>query len=160
MTLASINPATGEQVAEFDEHSVDEVERRISASCDAFRNWSARSVEERAAVLMRLAGLLESEQETLGRLMTLEMGKTFRAAREEVVKCATGCRFYAEHAHTMTAHVPIEEKRTAVVGAKRNVPRFNLLPLESEKHLNKPLDPQRSVILRRGRSRRRRHRER
>ena len=85
MTLASINPATGEQVAEFDEHSVDEVERRISASCDAFRNWSARSVEERAAVLMRLAGLLESEQETLGRLMTLEMGKTLRAARDEAV---------------------------------------------------------------------------
>ncbi|HWP70103.1 MAG TPA: NAD-dependent succinate-semialdehyde dehydrogenase [Gemmatimonadaceae bacterium] len=109
MTLASINPATGEQVAEFDEHSVDEVERRISASCDAFRNWSARSVEERAAVLMRLAGLLESEQETLGRLMTLEMGKTLRAARDEAVKCATACRFYAEHAHTMTAHVPIEE---------------------------------------------------
>jgi len=109
MTLSSINPATGEQIAEFEEHSVDEVERRISASSDAFRSWSARSVEERADVLMRLAGLLESEQETLGRLMTLEMGKTFRAARDEVVKCATGCRFYAEHAHTMTAHLPIEE---------------------------------------------------
>jgi succinate-semialdehyde dehydrogenase / glutarate-semialdehyde dehydrogenase len=109
MTLSSINPATGEKIAEFEEHSIDEVERRISASCDAFRSWSARSVEERADVLMRLAGLLESDQETLGRLMTLEMGKTFRAARDEVVKCATGCRFYAEHAHTMTAHLPIEE---------------------------------------------------
>ena len=109
MTLSSINPATGEQIAEFEEHSVDEVERRISASSEAFRSWSARSVEERADVLMRLAGLLESDQETLGRLMTLEMGKTFQAARDEVVKCATACRFYAEHAHTMTAHVPIEE---------------------------------------------------
>ncbi len=108
MTLASINPATGETVAEFDEHSVDEVERRISASSEAFRSWSARPVMERAAVLSRMADLLDAEQPALGRMMTLEMGKTLRSAREEVAKCAVGCRYYAEHAGTITAPVTVE----------------------------------------------------
>jgi acyl-CoA reductase-like NAD-dependent aldehyde dehydrogenase len=47
-TLASINPATGDTVAEFEEHSVDEVERRLSASVDAFREWSGRAPPPRA----------------------------------------------------------------------------------------------------------------
>ena len=110
MTLTSINPATGDTVAEFDEHSVDEVERRLSASGEAFRDWSARPVSERAAVLSRLAGLLEAERDAMAGLMTLEMGKTFRAARDEVTKCAAGCRYYAEHAATIIAAVPIEDE--------------------------------------------------
>jgi succinate-semialdehyde dehydrogenase/glutarate-semialdehyde dehydrogenase len=110
MTLASINPATGETVAEFDEHSVDEVERRMAASGDAFRNWSARPVAARAAVLARVADLLDAEQDALARLMTVEMGKTLRAARDEAAKCALGCRYYAEHAATLTAPVPIENE--------------------------------------------------
>ena len=89
-TLASINPATGDTVAEFEEHSVDEVERRLSASVEAFREWSARSVTERAVVLSRMAGLLETERDRIAGLMTLEMGKTFRAARDEATKCAAG----------------------------------------------------------------------
>lgn len=107
MALTSINPATGEKVAEFEEHTVDEVERRLSASVEAFRNWSARPVPERAAVLSRMAGLLEAEQESLARMMTLEMGKTFRAARDEVLKCATGCRFYADHVAAFIASQPV-----------------------------------------------------
>jgi succinate-semialdehyde dehydrogenase/glutarate-semialdehyde dehydrogenase len=109
VALSSINPATGETLATFDEHSVDEVERRIAASSEAFRTWSARPVSERADVLMRMAGLLDAEQDTFGRLMTLEMGKTFRAARDEAAKCALACRYYAEHASTMTAPVRVEE---------------------------------------------------
>ena len=61
MALSSINPATGETLATFDEHSVDEVERRIAASGEAFRTWSARPVSERADVLMRMAGLLDGD---------------------------------------------------------------------------------------------------
>ena len=122
MTLSSINPATGEKVAEFEEHSVDEVERRIGASVEAFRTWSARPVPERANVLESLAGLLEAEQDTLARLMTLEMGKTLRAARDEVVKCALGCRYYAEHAALMVAPLGVEDN-----GMKHGEVRFEPL---------------------------------
>jgi len=110
MALTSINPATGDTVAEFDEHSADEVERRLSASAEAFGDWSARSVSERAPVLSRMAGLLEAERDAMAGLMTLEMGKIFRAARDEVTKCAVGCRYYAEHAATITAAIPVEDE--------------------------------------------------
>ena len=60
MSLATINPATGDTLAEFDEHSVDEVERRISSAGPAFTAWAARSVPERAAVLTRAAELLDA----------------------------------------------------------------------------------------------------
>jgi succinate-semialdehyde dehydrogenase/glutarate-semialdehyde dehydrogenase len=122
MALTSINPATGETVAAFDEHSTDEVERRLNASVQAFREWSARTVTERAAVLSRMAGLLESERDTLGALMTLEMGKTFRAARDEAMKCAAGCRYYADHVSTITAPVEIEDE-----GMRRGEVRFEPL---------------------------------
>ena len=108
MALTSINPATGEQVAEFEEHSVDEVERRLGIAGEAFRDWSARPVSERAAVLSRMADLLDTEHEALGRLMTLEMGKTLLAATSEARKCASGCRFYAENAGDIIAAMPIE----------------------------------------------------
>jgi len=110
VSLATINPATGDTVAEFDEHSVDEVERRISSSGTAFTAWAARPVAERAAVLKRAADLLDAEKDAFGRLMTLEMGKTLRSARDEAAKCALGCRYYAEHASTITASVTIEDE--------------------------------------------------
>jgi succinate-semialdehyde dehydrogenase/glutarate-semialdehyde dehydrogenase len=122
MALTTINPATGDTVAEFEEHSVDEVERRLNASVEAFKEWSARPVAERAAVLSRMAGLLETERDALGGLMTLEMGKTFRAARDEATKCASGCRYYAEHAATIIASVPVEHE-----GMKNGEVRFEPL---------------------------------
>jgi succinate-semialdehyde dehydrogenase/glutarate-semialdehyde dehydrogenase len=110
MTLASVNPATGETIAEFDEHSVDEVERRLAAARDAFRPWSVQPVSERASMLSRAADLLGAERDALARLMTLEMGKTLRAAGDEVAKCALACRYSAEHAATFTAPVTLEDE--------------------------------------------------
>src|SRR5829696_10209168 len=40
--------------------------------------------------------------------MTLEMGKTLRAAEEEAAKCAAGCRYYADHAERLMAPAPVE----------------------------------------------------
>src|SRR5438477_5194569 len=47
--------------------------------------------------MMAAASLLEQERDKLARTMTLEMGKLFRAALEEIEKCARACRFYAEN---------------------------------------------------------------
>jgi succinate-semialdehyde dehydrogenase/glutarate-semialdehyde dehydrogenase len=59
-------------------------------------------------MLVRAAEILESEKEKFGRLMVLEMGKTLRAALEEVAKCAWGCRYYAEHAERFLADEAVE----------------------------------------------------
>ena len=59
-------------------------------------------------MMMKAAEILESEKESLGRLMTTEMGKTLRSAQEEAVKCAWPCRYYAEHAEGFLADEIIE----------------------------------------------------
>jgi succinate-semialdehyde dehydrogenase/glutarate-semialdehyde dehydrogenase len=59
--------------------------------------WRKESFANRAAVLLKAADIMESERQQLGELMTLEMGKPVRAAREEAAKCALALRYYAEH---------------------------------------------------------------
>jgi succinate-semialdehyde dehydrogenase/glutarate-semialdehyde dehydrogenase len=99
MAIATINPATGELVKSYDPISPAEVERRLAGAQAAFASWRRTPVAERAAVLAAVADLLEHEKESLGALMTHEMGKPLRAAIDEALKCASGCRHYAQNAH-------------------------------------------------------------
>jgi succinate-semialdehyde dehydrogenase / glutarate-semialdehyde dehydrogenase len=103
MPIASINPATGETVRTFEELSDSALDRRIAAASESFNQWRRTSLRERVTVLQRAAQLLEQERAELGRIMTLEMGKTHRSAVEEAVKCAMGCRYYADSAEAMLA---------------------------------------------------------
>ena len=104
MTLKSVNPTTGEVLATFEPHSDGDVEIRLERAVEASRLWRGKSFAERARVVARAAELLESERESFGRLMTQEMGKPITAAMEESAKCATACRYYAEHAERQLAN--------------------------------------------------------
>ena len=103
MPIATVNPATGETVETYTAHDEAEVERRLAAASEAFRHWRTVPVAERARCVARAGEILERDKESYGRLMTLEMGKTLRAAIEEAAKCAVACRFYAEHAERFLA---------------------------------------------------------
>ncbi|MGH7713392.1 MAG: aldehyde dehydrogenase family protein, partial [Gemmatimonadaceae bacterium] len=101
--IASINPATGETLATFAPYTNAEVDARLALALQAAAEWRRTSVSERAKVLRQAAALLDSERETHARLMTTEMGKLLRAARDEVAKCALALRYYADHAATFMA---------------------------------------------------------
>jgi len=98
VSIASINPATGETLRTFHALSPSELDERIRRAHDAFVAWRARPVAERARIVGRAGELLEERQEEYGRLMTLEMGKPLEAAIAEAAKCASTCRYYAGHA--------------------------------------------------------------
>jgi succinate-semialdehyde dehydrogenase/glutarate-semialdehyde dehydrogenase len=53
--------------------------------------------------MRKLANLLESETDELAAMITAEMGKPIVAARAEIVKCASVCRYYADHAARILA---------------------------------------------------------
>ena len=97
MTIASVNPANGETLREFSAHTEQEIEEKLAIAERAFRLYRTTALAERAAILFRAADLLSADAETLARIITLEMGKPIGAARDEVLKCATGCRYYAEN---------------------------------------------------------------
>ncbi len=108
MVIRSVNPATGDILASFEPLSDDGLEDRLRRAEAAFGAWRRVSLAERALRIGRAAEVLEAEKESLGRLMTLEMGKPLRAAVEEAAKCAWACRYYAENAEAFLADEEVE----------------------------------------------------
>src|SRR6476469_8345688 len=107
MAIATINPATGELVRNFPALSDREIEDKLEAASRAARAWRAAPLTERAADVRRAGELLEERKAEYGRLMTLEMGKTYKSAVEEAAKCALGCRYYADNAERFLADQPV-----------------------------------------------------
>jgi succinate-semialdehyde dehydrogenase/glutarate-semialdehyde dehydrogenase len=116
MAIATINPATGETVRTFDEMTEAEVERRLAAAAAAAVSYRLTSFEDRAGWMVGAAGILDADQDVIAAMMTTEMGKTLRSARQEVAKCAAACRYYARHAAEFLADEPAD---AAAVGADR-----------------------------------------
>jgi succinate-semialdehyde dehydrogenase/glutarate-semialdehyde dehydrogenase len=108
--MQSVNPATGEVLKRFDEHSEREVEEKLSRAAARSATWRKVPFAERARLMTRAGEILEAEKRDLGRLMALEMGKTWKSATAEAEKCAWVCRFYAESAERFLAD---EEVKTS-----------------------------------------------
>ncbi|MFJ8673338.1 NAD-dependent succinate-semialdehyde dehydrogenase [Streptomyces sp. NPDC093589] len=102
-SFATINPYTGETVAEFPEIEGEQVDSVIKTAGHAFEAWRKRSIEERAAVVGRVAELMRERKETLARTLTLEMGKPISEARGEVDLSASILAYYAEHGPAFAA---------------------------------------------------------
>jgi succinate-semialdehyde dehydrogenase/glutarate-semialdehyde dehydrogenase len=94
----SLNPATGEVLATYAEHSVSEVARVPERAAAAQRNWRNLEFLERAAPLQRAAAILRRDKEQHAVLMAREMGKPLEQGRAEIEKCAVCCDYFAEHA--------------------------------------------------------------
>jgi succinate-semialdehyde dehydrogenase/glutarate-semialdehyde dehydrogenase len=103
MAIATVNPATGETLKEFAPLAPGEIEKRLALAAGAFAAHRRTSFAERASKMLRAAEILEGRKEEFARLMTTEMGKPVRAAREEAAKCAWVCRYYAETAERFLA---------------------------------------------------------
>jgi succinate-semialdehyde dehydrogenase/glutarate-semialdehyde dehydrogenase len=102
--MRSINPATGEALASYEELSSVQLEARLASAAAVFPAFADRSrLEDRLACLRRAAGILEAEADRWARLITLEMGKPISQSRAEIAKCASVCRYYAERAGDMLA---------------------------------------------------------
>jgi len=98
MKLESLNPASGELIATYDEMSPEQVDEALVGCHNAFLEWSQTTFEHRAELLAKVAGLLRERRDELARLMTHEMGKPITQARAEVDKCAWVCDYYAQNA--------------------------------------------------------------
>jgi succinate-semialdehyde dehydrogenase/glutarate-semialdehyde dehydrogenase len=119
--LASINPANGELMREYDQDSDSAVERKLQLAHETFPALRKLGFKQRAEMMMRAAGILEKEKQMFGRLMTQEMGKTLVSAIQEAEKSAFGCRYYAENAERFLADEP------ATTNAARSFVRYQPL---------------------------------
>lgn len=106
--FTSIDPATGAELATYEEHDRPEMERRVTRSHEAWQDWARTSMEERTTVAAHVAELLERDREEHAALMTQEMGKPIRQARAEADKCAWLARHFAEAGPDYLAPEPVE----------------------------------------------------
>jgi succinate-semialdehyde dehydrogenase/glutarate-semialdehyde dehydrogenase len=107
MPISTIDPATGQPLQTFDALTASEIEARVANARRAFREWRRTPLARRIAVVRRAGELLEERRDAYGRLMTLEMGKLFTAARDEAAKCAVACRYYADEGPRILADEPV-----------------------------------------------------
>src|ERR1700723_825167 len=118
MPIATINPATGETLETFQPLSTSEIEQKLELAVTTFRCERKTPFAERARRMLKAAQILERDKEKFAHLMTLEMGKPYKAAVAEALKCTTACRYYAENAEQILADEVIE------TGAKKTFIRY------------------------------------
>jgi acyl-CoA reductase-like NAD-dependent aldehyde dehydrogenase len=90
-----VNPATEETIAELEPADVDEADAAVARARAAFENWRAVAPTDRAALLRRLATLVEEHSEELARIESQNVGKPIGGARAEVGMVAQVFHFYA-----------------------------------------------------------------
>ena len=95
-TIEVVNPATGELIGTIPSVGRAEVKRAVEAAHAAFPAWAARTAADRSAILMKLAGLIRDNVDTLAELLTLEQGKPLAEARGEVMGSAAYVQWFAE----------------------------------------------------------------
>src|ERR1017187_362289 len=118
MAIATINPATGELLQTFQPLSDAQIEQKLQRAVTTFHAERKTPFAERARRMLKAAAILERDKEKFAHLMTLEMGKPYKAAVAEAVKCTTACRYYAENAEQILTDEIIE------TGAKKSFIRY------------------------------------
>lgn len=112
MGFQSHNPATGEIIASYQEHTHAEVESALKRAVMAQKDWRELGFAARAKPLLRAAAILRRDKEQHSVLMAREMGKPIDQARAEIEKCAACCEYFATHAETFLAVENIKTEAT------------------------------------------------
>ena len=108
MSLAVVEPATAEVMAEVPRAGADEVDAAVAAAKGAFPAWRAVEPAERAALLRRLADSLEAESADLARLEARNAGKPIADARGEIGMVVDCFRYYAAAPERLLGHtIPV-----------------------------------------------------
>ncbi|MGB3892513.1 MAG: aldehyde dehydrogenase [Priestia megaterium] len=103
-TFDTFNPATNEKLASVANGGTEDAKRAIDAAQRAFESgiWSKMPVEERSAILCKMADLIMGKVDELAYLETLDVGKPIKESREfDIPRAAQNFRFFAEMAKYM-----------------------------------------------------------
>lgn len=92
-TLASFSPITGEQIALLPEHDADGVSAAIGRAAVAFRDWRNVPAPRRGELVRLLGEELRAAKDDLGRLVSIEAGKSPSEGAGEVQEMIDICDF-------------------------------------------------------------------
>ena len=117
--FASINPATGETLAQIADANAKDVDLAVKAARKAYtKTWSKLSGKERGRYLFRIARMIQERARELAVLETLDNGKPIKESRDiDIPLVAAHFFYYAGWADKLDYAVPGKEiKSLGVVG--------------------------------------------
>jgi 1-pyrroline dehydrogenase len=100
-TMAVLNPATGETIADVPAATAADVDRAVEAARSALPEWLEQTPGERAAMLLALADAIDEHAEELAQLESLNVGKPIEVARAEPPAMSDCLRFFAAAARNL-----------------------------------------------------------
>jgi len=106
--MKAINPANGELIKDYTEHSDEQVAEILAQVDEEFHRWRETSFAHRAGLMHRAADEQRTNKQKYAEIMTFEMGKTITEALAEIEKCAWVCDYYADNAEKFLADEMIE----------------------------------------------------
>jgi succinate-semialdehyde dehydrogenase/glutarate-semialdehyde dehydrogenase len=108
MSVTTINPATGAELATYPSHSDEELERLLQRAHVATTVWGSTNRDVRVAVVKNLSAILRERSDELAALITQEMGKPLAEATGEIEKSAVTADFYANAAEEILSDRPAD----------------------------------------------------
>jgi acyl-CoA reductase-like NAD-dependent aldehyde dehydrogenase len=93
--LSVLNPATEQPIVELDEAGIEEADEAVARAKAAFPAWRDLAPPARAALLRKVATLVEDNVEELARIESENVGKPISGARAEVGMVANVFHFYS-----------------------------------------------------------------
>jgi succinate-semialdehyde dehydrogenase/glutarate-semialdehyde dehydrogenase len=91
------NPATGQVIETFEAATDEQIQQALASADAAYRQWREHSVQDRAAVVRRIAELFDERKEELAKIIAQEMGKPLSEGLEEVEFAASIINYYGVH---------------------------------------------------------------
>ena len=102
---ALVSPSTEQEIARVADCGVLEAHQALEASVAAFATWRKTTAYERSSLLRKWFNLILRDEQTLARLIALEMGKPVTEALGEVRYAASFIEWYAEEAKRVYGEV-------------------------------------------------------
>ncbi|WP_201534911.1 NAD-dependent succinate-semialdehyde dehydrogenase [Psychrobacter immobilis] len=97
------NPATGEVDATYPTATEQDIQQAIEQADSAYQDWRPVSLNERSALLHKIADIYLERQDELARIVANEMGKPVAQAKGEIGLVAEIYRYYADNAEQLLA---------------------------------------------------------
>lgn len=116
-TIAVVNPATGEKIAEVPKMAEQEALDAVAAAKKVLRGWQQKTAKERSRLLRNWFELIVQHKADLAKILTIEQGKPLAEAEGEVLYGASYIEWYAEEAKRIygdTIPAPSADKRILV----------------------------------------------
>ncbi len=92
--VATIDPGSGDKIADLHDLSAEEVDRAVDIANAAFPAWSALAQADRSAILLRLADVVEERKPIIAQIEALEAGKIEAQAQGDVQNFVDTLRYF------------------------------------------------------------------